>query len=83
MLNNKEPFLFFASIPPYTKLVILIGLAKLPPNDQIQKNVKTLIRRIFGGSPNTKDGEKKNKKQKLIKTLTRRIFEEAQAKYKI
>ena len=21
MLNNKEPFLFFASIPPYTKLV--------------------------------------------------------------
>ena len=25
MLNNKEPFLFFASIPPYTKSVNIIS----------------------------------------------------------
>ena len=42
MLNNKEPFLFFASIPPYTKLVIPIGFVNLITI------VKTLIRRMFG-----------------------------------
>ena len=37
MLNNKEPFLFFASIPPYTKLV---PFGIMESNYQIPKESK-------------------------------------------
>ena len=43
MLNNKEPFLFFASIPPYTKLVpfgIMESNYQIDSNYQIPKKSK-------------------------------------------